>query len=302
MALGDIRAARTVATWLLDHPETPGAHRIVRADGRPITPTAIEVLQREGITLRHGRVTADRFVDDISGVPILESLREEQRELSFQVVEADVDPVPQTYGGVDVAYKGDRAFAAAVSLDATTLETTEISEAEIDVDFPYIPTYLAFREFPAVHAAFAELRDRPDLLFVDGHGRLHPALFGFACFAGVRLNVPTIGIAKHPLAGRPNASADTVLGAIPIDMEGTTRGYAWTPPGASHPFYVSVGHRISLSRSLEVAQRATRRRYPEPLAVADRLSKERKVEKNGERSASGKTARLRPPAQGRKGV
>src|SRR5207253_5317343 len=74
--------------------------------------------------------------------------------------------------------------------------------------FPYttlfrsIPTYLAYREFPGIGAAVRRLSTRPDLLMIDGHGRLHPALFGVACDVGVRLDLPTIGVAKHPLAGR----------------------------------------------------------------------------------------------------
>ncbi len=189
----------------------------------------------------------------------------------------------------------------AVSLDVRTLETVEACEREVDVDFPYIPTYLAFRELPAIRAALEGLRRKPDLLFVDGHGRLHPAHFGFACLAGVELDIPTIGIAKHPLAGRPVPSRVSVPGATAIELDGAVRGYAWVPPGASRPFYVSVGHRISLPTALATAQRATRRRYPEPLLVADRLSKEGR-EKNRERSASGQHAVERPPAHTREGV
>ncbi len=301
-ALGDVRAARSVATWLLERPDTPGAHRVVRADGRPVVPGAAEALGAEGFPLLRGRAAQSSFVESVIATPILETLRAEQRELAAKVSEDDEATRPRSYGGVDVAYAGDRAFAIAVRLDPESLEPIEISEREVEVDFPYIPTYLAFREFPAVRAAIEGLRERPDLLFVDGHGRLHPALFGFACFAGVRLDIPTIGIAKHPLAGRPNPSARRVLEAVPIEMDGAVRGYAWTPPGAARPFYVSVGHRISLRSALARAQRATRQRYPEPLLLADRLSKERKGKKNAERSASGPAAQRRSPAQSREGV
>ncbi len=201
-----------------------------------------------------------------------------------------------------MAYDGDRAFAAAALLDADTLDVLHVSTAETVADFPYIPTYLAFREFPPIQAAIEGLPTQPDVVFIDGHGRLHPALFGFACFAGVQLDLPTIGIAKHPLAGRAIPAASRVAGAVPIELEGTVRGYAWAPPGAARPFYVSVGNRISLPTALATAQRTTRRKYPEPLLVADRISKEKKGEKNTEEGASGPTARPQPPAQGRRGV
>ncbi len=285
--LGDVRAARSVATWILEHPDIPGAHRVVRADGRPVAPSAAGGLAREGVRLRGGRVAESRFLESLSGAAVLEDLRETQRRLAQRVEEVDDGKELGTFGGVDVAYAGDRAFAVAVRLDARTLETIETCERAVDVDFPYIPTYLAFREYPAVRAALEGLRERPDLLFVDGHGRLHPALFGFACYAGVQLDLPTVGIAKHPLAGKLVPSAPRMLGAIPVEMDGVVRGFAWTPPRASRPFYVSVGHRISLERALREAQRSTRTRYPEPLLVADRITKEERDKKNTERSASG---------------
>ena len=286
-ALGDVRAARSVATWILEHPDVAGAHRVVRADGRPVAPRAAERLAQEGMRLRRGRVSETRFLASLSATPLLEELRATQLRLAAEVTERDENREPQTFGGVDVAYAGDRAFAVAVRLDARTLETIEVCERTVDVDFPYVPTYLSFREYPPVRAALDGLHERPDLLFVDGHGRLHPALFGFACYAGVQIDRPTIGIAKHPLSGRLAPAMPRALGAIPLEMDGVVRGYAWTPPRASRAFYVSVGHRISLENALRMAQRATRTKYPEPLLVADRLTKERRDKKNVERSASG---------------
>ncbi len=249
------------------------------------------ILESEGIQVRDGRIPEVHFTDTVAATPILTLLRDEQRRLAEKVSEEDEARPPRTFGGVDVAYAGDRAFAAAVVLDAGTLEARETRACEVDVDFPYIPTFLAFREFPAVRAALEELRTKPDVVFVDGHGRLHPALFGFACFAGVQLEVPTIGIAKHPLAGRAAPASEHLHGAVPLELEGRVRGYAWAPPGAARAFYISVGHRVSLPTALAMAQRATRQKYPEPLLLADRLSKERKVKKNLERSASGRAAR-----------
>src|SRR2546422_8193848 len=90
----------------------------------------------------------------------------------------------------------------AVSLDANDLRVTEITAVKRQAEFPYIPTYLAYREFPGIEAAVRRLKQQPDVLLIDGHGRLHPALFGVACYVGVRLDLPTIGVAKRPLVGR----------------------------------------------------------------------------------------------------
>lgn len=40
---------------------------------------------------------------------------------------------------------------------------------------PYVPGFLSFREYPALLAAWGQLRQKPGLIFVDGHGISHPA-------------------------------------------------------------------------------------------------------------------------------
>lgn len=289
-ALGDVRAARAVAAWLAEHPGLDPERRVVRADGRSVG------------RLPQRRVPVKQLTDNLGGVPLLAELRAAQRRLALRVREEDDFQDVRTLGGADVAYIGNRAFAAAVCLDATTQEVLSVAERELEVDFPYIPSYLAFREFPAIQAAVGGLVNKPDVLLIDGHGRLHPILFGFACYAGVALDRPTIGIAKHALVGRPVASRREGSGAIPIELGGRVQGYAWVPPCASRAVYVSVGNRITLETALRIAQGATRERYPEPLRLADRISKEGKRKKNEERNASGMPATTRTPAQGLQGI
>src|SRR5713226_3768568 len=167
----------------------------------------------------------------------------------------------------------------AVSLDAKDLGLVEITAVKRQAEFPYIPTYLAYREFPGIEAAVRRLKQRPDVLLVDGHGRLHPALFGVACYVGVRLDLSTIGVAKHPLVGRVRPGTRSHSGASPIEFRGQVRGYAWTPPGRARPIYVSIGHRISIERALEVVRSSTLRGYPEPLRLADRIGRAMKRNK-----------------------
>jgi deoxyribonuclease V len=286
-ALGDVRAARAVATWLVDHPETPGGHRVVRADGRPLLPKATYRLGREGIDAAHGRVPAKRMVGALKPVDILTRLREEQRDLGDQVVERYVSGDVNRIAGVDAAYDGDSMFVAAVCLDAEELTPSEIVTVRREASFPYIPTYLAYRESPGIEAAVRRLTHPPDVLLVDGHGRLHPALFGVACYVGVRLGLPTIGVAKHPLVGRMKPSRREPRAESPVEFRGRVQGYAWTPPGRARPIFVSVGNRISLDRSLEIVRGSTRHGYPEPLKVADRVCREMKGNEKREKGATG---------------
>jgi len=71
------------------------------------------------------------------------------------------------------------------------------------VDFPYIPTFLSFREGRAIVSAYAELPEKPELLMGDGCGINHPRSAGLATHIGVALDLPTIGVAKSILCGTP---------------------------------------------------------------------------------------------------
>jgi len=222
-ALGDVRAARAVATWLREHPETREAHRVVRADGRPVLDSSVALLKKEGASIAVGRVESSSFVDPLPDVAFLGKLREEQRKNAFQVVEEDAGST-QSVTGVDIAYRGDEAYAAAATLDVETLRTVAVASVRTKVGFPYIPGYLAFREMPGIETAVRRLTTPPEAVMIDGHGRLHPALFGVACHAGVRLNVPTIGVAKLRLAGSVDSKQEKETGAHPVRIDGKTRG------------------------------------------------------------------------------
>ena len=285
-ALGDVRAARAVATWLVDHPDTPEGHRVVRADGRPVLAQARRRLEREGLHLARGRVDDSRIVASLPSVKFLGLLRAEQRRLASRVIERDTPGPIEIIGGVDVGYQGDEMYAVAVSIALGNLDTIEIALVRRRVDFPYIPTYLAYREFPGIESAVRRLSRRPDVLMIDGHGRLHPALFGIACYAGIRLDLPTIGVAKHPLAGRVQPTSEKHAAAHSVRIDGVTRGYAWTPPNRSRAIYVSVGHRISLPRALDLVRKTTQHRYPEALRIADRVSREIKGNEKREKGAA----------------
>ena len=252
----------------------------MRADGRPVLPDALAALRREGVRAVRGRVPLARQVEALPDQGILRTLREEQLRLAEQVVERDDFKPLSTVGGVDVAYEEETAYAAAVRVDAESLEPVEFASLETAADFPYIPSYLAYRELPVVEAVLRRLAEPPSVLLVDGHGRLHPARFGLACFVGVHAEIPTIGVAKHLLVGRPVRGSRGPDGEVPIEWEGAIRGYAWVPPHATRPVYVSVGHRVSLESAFAIIRRITRSRQPEPTLLADRLSKERK--KKGE--------------------
>ncbi len=168
------------------------------------------------------------------------------------------------------------ARAAVVLLSYPELAIVEQHVIETPVAFPYVPGLLSFRETPVIALAFRELAGRPDLLLVDGQGYAHPRRFGIACHLGLLADVPTIGVAKSLLCGEhgplplkagsrvPLVDGDEVIGLVLRTRQGVS------------PLYVSVGHRIALQQAAGWVLRFCRGyRLPEPIRIADKLSKGR---------------------------
>ncbi|HIH36352.1 MAG TPA: endonuclease V [Methanocellales archaeon] len=107
----------------------------------------------------------------------------------------------KTIAGVDQAFLDDKIISGIVILDYGTMDVIEKTYSIKEVEFPYIPSFLSFREGPAIISAFRSLKTRPDLLMVDGCGINHPRSAGLATHIGVALDMATIGVAKKLLCG-----------------------------------------------------------------------------------------------------
>ncbi|MBV9998229.1 MAG: deoxyribonuclease V [Verrucomicrobia bacterium] len=197
-----------------------------------------------------------------------------QKELSTRLIIRDEFPVPlQLVGGVDVAYREDKslAIAAAVVLDAVTLQVKELVHAESGISFPYVPGLLSFREIPAIEFALGKLALRPDLLVCDGHGIAHPRRFGLASHLGLLFDLPTIGCAKSSLRLRARQEPGLTRGSFSeLVSRGRVVGAVLRSRDRVKPLYVSPGHRVSISSARElVLKMCTRYRLPEPTRLAD---------------------------------
>ena len=189
-----------------------------------------------------------------------------QERLAAEVVEADEPAPPHLVAGIDIGFEdGGRITRAAVAVLALPgLEVVESALARRPTDYPYVPGLLSFREIPAALLALASLRTTPDLLVADGQGRAHPRRFGLASHLGWLLDRPTIGAAKSRLTGEarmpsPERGATSPL----IDRDEVVGAVVRTRDGVA-PLYVSVGHRVSLGRAVELTLELTPRfRVPE---------------------------------------
>jgi len=128
---------------------------------------------------------------------------EQQRRLAKKVLERPFFGKIRLIAGADASFSRDEQYciAAVAVFSWPDLEVIETEEAVKPLDFPYIPGLLSFREAPAVAAAARKLKQKPDILLIDGQGRAHPRRFGLACHVGLDLGWPTIGCAKSRLIG-----------------------------------------------------------------------------------------------------
>jgi deoxyribonuclease V len=204
------------------------------------------------------------------------------------------DPLDPAFGrqpvvaGVDQGFDGDTATSAVVVMRGD--EVIERAHASEPAAIPYIPGLLSFREGGAVLSSLGSLETEPDVVLVDGSGRIHFREAGLATHVGVTLDWPTVGVAKSLLCGRPRESVSGLSEGtrVPIEADadvtapdGTVIGYAVQTrqydSGDRHinPLYVSPGHRVGADTAAAVVERhATRYKLPEPVRRADRYAAE----------------------------
>ncbi|MDW5562279.1 MAG: endonuclease V [Methanomassiliicoccus sp.] len=273
-ALGDRVASRAVGEVLSRYPALPGTptHRVVHATGR-LGPSgeagerAAWVLSTEGVTVVGGMVRdieAIRFTD-FHVDALFASMRAEQETIRAKVIDYDdFDPL-RYVAGLDVSYSGHQAFAALSVHDASTGDTIEERTTECVVRFPYVPTYLSFRELPVLRPLITKRANT--IYLIDGHGALHPRGAGIASHIGVLMDVPTVGAAKSGLVGKASEAVD---GRAPIILDGEVRGYRIG--SGTKMTYVSVGHRVSLGTAVALCERLLVKGIPAPLQRAHDLA------------------------------
>ncbi len=189
----------------------------------------------------------------------LKSLRKKQKEYSSFFREIEVKKA-ENFAGVDCHYKSEKIICCAVLIGIHG-EIIEESITEGKTFFPYIPTFLAFREGPWMVNSIRKLKTVPDLIFVDGNGRLHPLGAGLAVYVGVKLNIPTIGFSKNPMKGYPKECSFN-------GEKFLKNGVAICRKGWKKPVFISSGNLITLRKSLEFYNLFSPTKIPIPIRLA----------------------------------
>ena len=258
-ALGDVVASRACGYMLSINPDPEGTpcYKVVRSDGTVGKYTHIlgEIekvrrLESDGIIVEGDSVKnfeQVRFKDFQTDFP-LNALKNEQEKFASMVNLTD-DFDSSRIAAVDVSYDDDYGYGAMAIDDGGKIE---IRESVQRVRFPYIPGYLAFREFKFIKDL---ARGFDGTLLIDGNGLLHPRKIGLASYAGIMLNIPTIGVAKSLLLGSVSDN--------------------WVYIGEEKVAYVinkntivSPGHKVSLGSSVDLVKKLGHGKYPELLKIA----------------------------------
>lgn len=206
----------------------------------------------------------------------LEQLKQTQQSLSKQVqLNDDFAKSIKLIGGTDVGFEneGNITRAAIVILSYPDFNVIEYHIARIKTKFPYIPGYLSFREYPALVAAWQQVKQKPDLLLVDGQGVAHPRRLGIASHLGLLLDMPTIGVAKKRLCGQYEIMPKVVGNVTPLCDKQEQIGWVLQSKNRCNPLFISAGHRVSQSSALRWVNLCLRGyRLPEPTRWADAIA------------------------------
>jgi deoxyribonuclease V len=195
-----------------------------------------------------------------------------QNQIARKVKQQDGFRKLETIAGCDISFsRDDIAWAACTLLDYRSLEMLDHRTIRVKLSFPYIPTFLAFRELEGMLKAVGNIK--ADVYMVGAHGLAHPRRAGLACHLGVVLNKPTLGVAKSRLCGEAQMPTNR-KGAYTLMKDGKEIiGAVIRTQSNSKPVYVSVGHKLSLKTAMRITLDTTRdHRLPEPLRIAHELA------------------------------
>ena len=201
----------------------------------------------------------------------------------------------KTIVGVDISFpkthnpKWGLACAVLWDYQKNKMITNEIIKGNLN--FPYTPGFLGFRESKIIAQTILNLPDKPDVIMCDGHGRIHPRRFGEAVHLGLALNIPSFGVAKNPFIGSSDwnllsrmrgEKTPVWINKVENDHQGEREilGTAICLVSNFKPVFISTGYRMSLEIALKLALDTSKsHRQPEPLFYADKLSREELIKK-----------------------
>jgi deoxyribonuclease V len=209
--------------------------------------------------------------------PEYDEARRLQEELSGRLKLTGAPAKVELVAGCDVSGEshGNKFFAAVVIMKYPGFEILETVSAEGEIDFPYIPGLLSFREMPVLLKAWEKIENVPALVFCDGSGLIHPRKMGLACHLGLWLNLQVIGVAKNLLCGEYNGLGTEKNDVALIQYHQEILGAAVRTRKGVKPLFISQGNHIDLHSAIEwTLKTCGKYRQPEPIRAAHNAANE----------------------------
>ena len=204
-----------------------------------------------------------------------------QRAMKDRVRVVPMKTKPRLVAGADAAFPDGEVLAVACLFTYPELELVDMQTAVMKLAFPYVPGLLSFREGPAVIRAVRKLKERPDVLMLDGQGIAHPQMIGIASHVGVLLDMPTVGCAKSRLVGEFLEPGRQRGSASALEYKGQVVGTVLRSKDGVRPLFVSPGHLVDIQDSVDLVLSCSKGfRLPEPTRVADLETKKLKKKKS----------------------
>lgn len=195
-------------------------------------------------------------------------LEKEQEKLAEQLeIKDSMDfSAAERIGAIDNAFFQNKIISACI-VASPEMEVLEQEYFSDKMRFPYISGFRAYRELPSMVQAFNKLEEKPDVIFINGHGLAHPRL-GIASHFSVSAGLPTIGVANSLLDGNIKGK-DIFIGKKKV-------GKVLQSKTGSKPMYVSPGNLISVDTAYELAKKFIRlpHKMPEPLHIVHKYARE----------------------------
>ncbi len=211
----------------------------------------------------------------------IEKLKNIQNRLKAYLNLTDIYDIEKIryVAGIDLTYTNPfktptMGIACLVVWDVEKEKVTDVFYENRKVNFPYIPTFLAFRELPLA-LAVAKKAQGIDAFILDGMGIIHPRRMGIATHFGIKTNSIAIGCAKSYLIGeykKPDNFKGSYSG---VYVDGELAGYALRSRKNAKEIFISPGNNISVESSLKlVLKLLDGYRIPPPTRFAHNYLKE----------------------------
>lgn len=204
----------------------------------------------------------------------LEELKKEQIKIAEKVDLRDRYRVEEVefVVGVDQTFVGNKVISCAVKFEFPAVREVARNFSVDKVDFPYVPTFLMFREGEPAVKAVKSLLSGATVIIVDGSGIAHPRKCGLATYVAVKTATPTIGVTKRKLYGEISGDGNI----REIRARGEVVGYVFKSCESCREIYISPGSFISPQTSLEIVKKCTRKNLPLPIEVAHNFGQQLK--------------------------